>query len=109
MKLYAISEVPVAVLWIVFFLSAVLVVLALVIISGKGDQLIAGYNTASEKEKAGYNMRRLRFIIGMLLFGGAFYVLLIPFLQIMQELVAMSAFILFALIGVVLANTWAKK
>ena len=44
MKLYAISEVPVAVLWIVFFLSAVLVVLGLVIISGKGDELIAGYN-----------------------------------------------------------------
>lgn len=109
MKLYSISEVPAAVLLIVFVLSVVLVVLGIVVLRGKGDDWIAGYNAASEQEKASYHIHRLRIIIGILSFGSAAYVLLIPLLQVRLMLLSTCVFTLFALAGVVLANTWAKK
>lgn len=109
MKWYSISETPVAVLLLVWVLSLVLVILGVVVLRGKGDDLIAGYNTASEQEKAGYHIHRLRFIISVLSFGSAVYVLLISLLQVKQVLLSTGAFMLFTLVGVVLANTWAKK
>lgn len=109
MKWYSISDTPVAVLLLFGVLSLALVILGIVVLRGKGDDLIAGYNIANEKEKAEYHIYRLRIIIGILSFGSAVYVLLIPFLQIKQKLLSIGAFIMFTLIGVVLANTWAKK
>lgn len=109
MKLYSISKSPIVVLSLVFVLSLVLVILGIAVLRGKADTLIAGYNTASEKEKAGYHIRRLRIIIGILSFGSAVYVLLIPLLPVELMLLSTGVFILFTLIGVVLANTWAKK
>ena len=41
--------------------------MGVLILIGKGDNLIAGYNTASKKEKAQYNVKRLRGLIGGLL------------------------------------------
>lgn len=37
--------------------------LILLILSGRGDNLIAGYNTASEKEREQYHIKRLRLVI----------------------------------------------
>ncbi|MBP5483310.1 MAG: DUF3784 domain-containing protein [Bacteroidales bacterium] len=47
--------------------AAILVIMGIIILIGKGDKLIAGYNTASEEEKAQYNVKRLRGLIGGLL------------------------------------------
>ena len=47
--------------------AAIFVIMGVVILLGKGDNLIAGYNTASQKERAQYNIKRLRGLIGGLL------------------------------------------
>jgi len=47
--------------WIIVILFAVMSIL---ILSGKGNFLIAGYNTASKEEKEKYNIKRLNHIVG---------------------------------------------
>ncbi len=47
--------------WIVVILFAVL---SIVILSGRGSFLIAGYNTASKEVKEKYNVKRLSSIVG---------------------------------------------
>ena len=94
--------------FIIYPLAALFLVLALVVYFGKGDWLIAGYNTASEKERAQYNIKRLRLIIILLLLLSAvFVVVLLHFPSI--SIIATPIFVVVTLIGVVLANTWAKR
>lgn len=54
------------------------VILGLVFLSGRGSFLIAGYNTASEKEKAETDERKLCKYVGrlMFLFAGCFLVMM---------------------------------
>ncbi len=93
---------------IIYPLAVLFLVLALVVYFGKGDWLIAGYNTASEKERAQYNIKRLRLIITLLmLLSAVFVVVLLHFPSI--SIIATPIFVVITLIGVVLANTWAKK
>ena len=49
---------------VLIVIAAILVIMGVVILIGKGDNLIAGYNTASEEERAQYNVKRLRGLIG---------------------------------------------
>ena len=94
--------------FIIYPLAVLFLVLALVVYFGKGDWLIAGYNTASEKEREQYNIKRLRLIITLLmLLSAVFVVVLLYFPSI--SIVATPIFVILTLIGVVLANTWAKK
>ena len=90
--------------------TILLVPLTLLILSGRGDNLIAGYNTASEKEREQFNMKRLRMVIGGILFLTiiAFW---IPVLIGNQKfIIPMTiALIPICFIGIILANTWAKK
>ena len=92
------------------FTTILLVPLTLLILSGRGDNLIAGYNTASEKEREQFNMKRLRLVIGGMLFLTiiAFW---IPVLIGNQKfIIPMTiALIPICFIGIILANTWAKK
>ena len=80
-----------------------------VILSGKGDWLIAGYNTASHEEREKYNMRRVRGVLGTLMFIVACAVFI---MQIMPEiytiLIAILLFIL-AFIAIGIINTWGKR
>ena len=46
-------------------LSLLLFILAVLIATGRGDKLIAGYNTASAKEKAKVDIKRLRLLVGL--------------------------------------------
>ena len=94
--------------FIIYPLAVLFLVLALVVYLGKGDWFIAGYNTASEKERAQYNIKRLRLIITLLmLLSAVFVVVLLHFPSI--SIVATPIFVVVTLVGVVLANTWAKK
>lgn len=83
--------------------------LGVVILSGKGDWLIAGYNTASHEEREKYNMLRVRGVLGTLMFIVACAVFL---MQIMPEiytiLIAILLFIL-AFIAIGIINTWGKR
>ena len=95
---------------ILIIVAAILVSMGVAILIGKGDNLIAGYNTAPKEERAKYNIKRLRGLIGGLL------IVLAPMMFLFLEEDTMAAtwsfcaltFVL-CIIVVVLANTWAKK
>ena len=50
-------------------MAVLFAIMGIVILIGKGDNLIAGYNTASKEERAKYDIKRLRGLIGGLLLG----------------------------------------
>ncbi len=90
---------------LLLIISLIVFVLAIIILTGKGDNLIAGYNTSTEEEREKYNIKRVRICVGgmlliltpiMLLFADNFVVLIavVPPLSILS---------------VILTNTWAKK
>ena len=96
--------------------TVALLPLCVIIAAGKGDALIAGYNTASEKERALCNVKRLRGIVAVLLLV-VVAIFWLPFAigdsvpLGHKELFACQivAITVAAIVAVVLANTWAKK
>lgn len=91
-------------------IAAILVVIGVIILAGKGDMLIAGYNTASEEEKEKVNIKRLRLLIGGLL------VVIAPLFFIPNDenevstgLTIAGIVVVLTIIVLVLANTWAMK
>jgi hypothetical protein len=95
---------------VVIILAAILAIMGVLILVGKGDNLIAGYNTASKEERSQYNVKRLRGLIGGLL------IVVAPMIFLLNEEDTMAAawsfvaivFVL-CIVVVILANTWAKK
>ena len=89
--------------------AAIFVIMGVIILIGKGDNLIAGYNTASKEERAKYHIKRLRGLIGGLL------IVLAPmlFLLLGETIATTGSFValtvILCIIVVILANTWAKK
>jgi CDP-diglyceride synthetase len=91
-------------------LAIILVVMAIVILAGKGDWMIAGYNTASKEEKETVNVKRLRLILGILLLS------ISPLLFMLRDhsdkttgLIFAGIVIVLTTVAIILANTWAKK
>ena len=83
----------------------IVLVLAILILSGKGDNLIAGYNTATKKERETYNIRRVRICIGgMLLILSPIMLMFADNFIILIAIVPPLSFL-----SVILTNTWAKK
>ena len=93
----------------VILLAYLLLILALVMLVGKGDGLIAGYNTASPKEREKYNIKRLRIVLSVLMVVTALFVL--SMLYTPPYLIGLTAqlLVIACIVGVILANTWAKK
>ena len=90
--------------------AAILLIMGIVVLIGKGDNLIAGYNTASKEERAKYNIKRLRGLIGGLLIVLApmtFFLLREVSMTAMWSFVALT--FVMSIVVVILANTWAKK
>ena len=94
---------------IVILLASLCLILALVILVGKGDWMIAGYNTASPKEREKYNIKRLRIVLAVLMVVTALFVL--SMLYTPPYLIGLTAqlLVIACIVGVILANTWAKK
>ncbi len=95
---------------VLIIVAAILLIMGIIKLIGKGDNLIAGYNTASEEEKSHYNIKRLRSLIGGLL------VMLVPMMLLLlmeESLVATFSFavitFVLCIVVVILANTWAKN
>ena len=95
---------------ILIILAAILLIMGIIILIGKGDNLIAGYNTASKEERSQYNVKRLRGLIG------GFLLILAPMMVLLlgeESLAATFSFIaltfVLCIVLVILANTWAKK
>ena len=87
-----------------------LLIMGIVVLIGKGDNLIAGYNTASEREKSQYNIKRLRGLIGGLLTVLAPLTVILLGQETMAASFSYAAFTIVAsIVVVILANTWAKK
>lgn len=61
-------------------LAIVFFIISIVILIGKGDWLIAGYNTASEEERKKVNIVHLRIVMAIICWLSAWFVLLIPFI-----------------------------
>lgn len=95
---------------VLIIVAAILLIMGIIILIGKGDNLIAGYNTASKEEKEQYNIKRLRGLIGGIL------VVLAPMMLLLlgkESLAATFSFVVLTfvlcIVVVILANTWAKK
>jgi hypothetical protein len=93
-------------------IASIMAVLGILVLAGKGDALIAGYNTASKEEKEKVNIKRLRLLVGGLL------LVISPLCFILDNdgknettsgLIFTGIVIFLSLACVVLANTWAKK
>ncbi|MBQ2923440.1 MAG: DUF3784 domain-containing protein [Tyzzerella sp.] len=80
-------------------------VLAIIILTGKGDNLIAGYNTSTEEEKEKYNIKRVRICV-----GGMLLILTPIMLMFADNFVVLIAVVPpLSILSVILTNTWAKK
>lgn len=55
--------------WSLLFLSVPFLIFALVLSSGKGAALLAGYNTLSEEDKANYDEPALCRFMGKIMYG----------------------------------------
>ncbi len=104
---------------LIIIINILMIVLAAVIVAGKGDRLIAGYNTASENERQQVNIKRLRIVVAAILVL-SIAALDIPFFisgqeedatagSVIAHVVAAMAVIYIAIAGVIIANTWCKK
>ena len=96
--------------------TAILLLIALLIRVGKGDKLIAGYNTASEKERPKYDVTRLRRVISWCLILVAALMWLPNLIRALTDHVKPVVYFIWStlilvvvIVTLVLANTWAKK
>lgn len=59
--------------FITLMIAVAFFIFAYIVVKGKGDKFIAGYNTASEEEKAQVNVQRLRILVALTsVLAGAF-------------------------------------
>ena len=94
---------------LIIILVSLFLALAFVMLIGKGDWMIAGYNTASPKEREKYNIKRLRIVMSLLMVVTALFVLSILFTPPYLIGLTSQVLVIACIVGVVLANTWAKK
>ena len=95
----------------IYLFAALFIVLAVIFLIGKGDMLIAGYNTASEEERKEFNIHRLRLLMTIISVLTAGFCCILPIIGNEKENVvgATFVFIIVTFVFVILANTWAKK
>ena len=94
----------------VIILAALMAGMGVLILLGKGDNLIAGYNTASPEERAKVDIKKLRLLIGVFLIVLAPTMFFLTTGHSMANSLAFASVLTFLCIVVlILANTWAKK
>ncbi len=85
--------------WVIWVIVIIMAILSVVFISGHGSMLIAGYNTASDEEKAEYDAQKLCRILGL----GFAVITVVIFIMGLFENVLPASFIYIA-IGIILAD-----
>ena len=98
---------------VISIISLAFIILAVLIHAGRGDGLIAGYNTASEEELAQVNVRRLRLVLANVLIITAVSIPL-PILMGRQNdtqlhLCMGGGIVVITFVAIILANTWCRK
>ena len=99
--------------WVVWLLLALLLILSIILLSGRGSWFISGYNTASAKEKAKYDTKKLCRGTG----GGMLVITaLVFFMKVFETVlpaefayVALGVIILDCIVMIVIGNTVCKK
>lgn len=91
--------------------AVMFLVLAVIFLMGKGDMLIAGYNTASEEERKTIDIKRLRIVMAVLMVVTAVFCTIPPLLGNDKNslLAAAGIFLAIIFVGIIIANTWTKK
>lgn len=101
-------------IWLAWVVTAIIAVLSVILLSGKGSFLIAGFNTASKQEKEKYNVKRLCRVVGgglgvitIMLGISVYYKFEFPY-SILKLMMPWGLFIVIAAIAI-LTNTVCKK
>lgn len=95
---------------VLVILALVFAVMGILVLAGKGDNLIAGYNTASREEREQIDIKRLRGLVGVLLIVLAPLMILLLGNETMASAGSFGAIVfVLCIVVVILANTWAKK
>lgn len=110
MTLKDISNGPDWVLWVVF---GFFLIISIVLISGHGENLIAGYNTASKEKKSKYNTKKLCRVVGV----GVLIITLMILAMGIWETVLPAAFatvflvvtVIDCIVIIILANTICRR
>ena len=99
--------------WIVWIIGILFLIISLILISGHGASLIAGYNTAGRDEKNRYDTKKLCRVVGI---GMALITLMIFILAIWETVLPAFFSTVFFVITVIdciaiiiLSNTICKK
>ena len=97
-----------------WFLFALFAILAIILFSGRGGILIAGYNTASKEKQAKYDEKKLGRVTGsaMTVIAVMFLVMALGFQSIDSNvlyLVMGTVIVITCIITVVLCNTICRK
>ena len=90
------------------------IALALTFLAGKGDKLIAGFNTASEEERSKVDIHRLRILMAICSFLAAILCVFVGFFgddkaMSMIAAIVFIVFIVLTIVIIILSNTWGKK
>ena len=94
----------------IIIIAVLLVGMGIIVLIGKGDNLIAGYNTASKEERAKYDIKKLRLLVGGCLILVALSLFIFDRAHSLTETMAVVCIDTFlAFVVVILCNTWAKK
>lgn len=96
MKLSDISNGPDWVMWAVFL---VLAIISIILLSGHGSGMIAGYNTLSQKEKAKYDEKKLCRTVGI---GMAVIAVLVLVMGVLEDV--LPAWFAYGSLGIVLLD-----
>lgn len=88
--------------------AAIIIVLGVIVGIGKGDFLIAGYNTSSKERRERVNIERLRLLV-MVLCLAIGVVIFISSFSSHSEAIVTSVVVVLTVVYLVLANTWAKR
>ena len=95
---------------VLVILALLFAVMGILILVGKGDNLIAGYNTAYREEREQIDIKRLRGLVGGLLIFLAPLMILLLGNETMASAGSFGAIVfVLCIVVVILANTWAKK
>ena len=87
--------------WLVWIFVIILAIISIVLISGHGGWLIAGYNMASKEEKAKYNEKKLCRTMGI---GMSIITILLLIMELLENI--LPAFFIYVSLGNTLATSY---
>lgn len=85
--------------WLVWIFVIILAIISIVLISGHGGWLIAGYNMASKEEKAKYNEKKLCRTMGI---GMSIITILLLIMELLENI--LPAFFIYVSLGIILVD-----